>query len=261
MSDPTCLVVMPAYCKDAKDLLWLKEAIQSVEAQTFKDWLLIVADSSPVAYELDQTDPRIRLMRFDRVIPGDVAHKVNQAAGTVQSKFITVMSHDDLMTPWFLEKQVELLDADPTLGFAQPHLIMFGQKVGYWAIAEGQRSADQISQNQFAGTCVIRRDLFDALGGYDASMSPPGHWVGLEDFDLFVGMLRWGWGYKVAPMPLLLSRTGEFQASSQLYGTPKYLDVLELVCRKHGHTLVRSPGGFRFSCAKEPPQPTIPGKA
>lgn len=234
-----CLIVIPAYCKSDRDISWLNQAVKSIELQTVSSWKAIVADSSGVPVEKHLILPRgVSYMHFDRRIPGDVANKVNGAAAGNPSRYITVMSHDDYLSPWFLERQLELMDHNQTLGFCQFHVAAFGSKNFYWQIEEGKNIMDQICQNQFAGTCLMRRDVFDALSGYDAGMCPPGHWVGLEDFDLFVGFLRWGWQYRVVPEPLLFARQNAEQASAMLYGGPKYYELIEKIALKHGQEII-----------------------
>lgn len=272
MSDPACLIVMPSYCKTEPDFIWLKEALQSIKAQTYSNFKLLVADSSPLLSDcglqiawatsvLEMVEEfGYTYIRFDRVITGDVSNKINVAAETTRSKYIVVMSHDDYISPWFLEKQINILESDPTLAFTQPDVVMFGSKQAYWSINPDMQVMHQLTQNQFAGTCVIRRDVFDSFGGYDTRMCPDGHWVGLEDFFLFVQMLSHGWKYKITSEPLLFARCREGQASSSLYGTQKYRDLIFDICKIMGFEAEKKEGQVYIHRAWTMKTPTLGNK-
>ena len=217
---------MPAYCTTDQDREWIVQAVESVLAQTFPGWVLAIADSAPIEQSVatreqvfsrvSREKKRVRFSRFERRITGDVASKVNKITHQIASQYIVVLSHDDVLYPWYLEKQLARLDADPKMGFCQFHVVLFGERTGYWQIEEGKKPIHQIERNQFSGACVMRRDLFDALGGYVEELCPEGHWTGLEDYNLLLGMLVWGWRYRVIPEPLMAYRTREGQASSRI---------------------------------------------
>ena len=112
--DPLISVVMPAY-NCAKTLA---ASVQSVLAQTFEDWeLLIIDDCSPddtlaLMRQLKIQDPgRIRLFRnkTNRGVGLTRMRGVNAARG----RWIAFLDSDDLWTPDKLWKQAALAAAEP----------------------------------------------------------------------------------------------------------------------------------------------------
>ncbi|MGY8681580.1 glycosyltransferase [Bradyrhizobium sp. UFLA05-153] len=95
---------------------YLSAAIESVRAQTFVDWEMILVDdgSSDKSIEIAVTaaaeDPRIRLVRSNG--RGAAAAR-NTGLRIGCGKFITFLDGDDLFEPEKLEKDLEALKANP----------------------------------------------------------------------------------------------------------------------------------------------------
>lgn len=108
---PAVSIVMPVY--NARDML--HQAVQSVFAQTFDDWELIIVDdaSTDGSYEyLKQiSDPRVRLLRNE--INMKHPETVNRGNDIARGKWFARMDADDIISPKRIEKQVEALEANP----------------------------------------------------------------------------------------------------------------------------------------------------
>jgi len=94
---------------------FLEQRMQSILAQTFEDWELIVCDSfsDDGTWEYFQSfldDPRIRLYQIPRdgLYPG-----WNQCLSKVRGKYCYIATSDDTMDPDFLKKMLALLAAAP----------------------------------------------------------------------------------------------------------------------------------------------------
>lgn len=103
MAAPRVSIVMPAYA--AAEFIGL--AVESVLAQTLKDWeLIIVDDCSPdetaaAAMEAAGGDPRIRVVRAPE--NGGVAKARNLGMREATGEWIAVLDSDDAMEPGRLE--------------------------------------------------------------------------------------------------------------------------------------------------------------
>ena len=92
---------------------WLKVMLDSVVAQTFKDFELILVDDGSTedikALVDTYNDPRIKLIRWDenRGMPHGMNHALRQATG----EYIGLLSADEVISPDKLEIQVEYMDA------------------------------------------------------------------------------------------------------------------------------------------------------
>jgi glycosyltransferase involved in cell wall biosynthesis len=106
---PVVSVLIPVY--NGTD--YLREAIDSVLAQTFTDYELLVIDdgSTDGTWQLIQSyGERVRGFRKPN---GGVASALNLGLGEMRGKWFTWLSHDDLWLPEKLEKQVAFLEANP----------------------------------------------------------------------------------------------------------------------------------------------------
>jgi len=111
MPEPSVSVVLTVYNR----LTFLADALASVEAQTFQDYEVIVADDSGTAIareaSLASKNPRIRY-KANRAALG-VALSVRGALAEARGKYIAVLNDDDVWEPEFLARLVPVLDADP----------------------------------------------------------------------------------------------------------------------------------------------------
>ncbi len=110
---PAVSIVMPVY--NARK--FLHQAIQSVFAQTFSDWELIIVDdaSTDGSFEYLQriSDPRISLVRNKHNMRHPAT--VNRGNDLAKGKWIARMDADDIILPTRIEKQIEALDANPEI--------------------------------------------------------------------------------------------------------------------------------------------------
>jgi len=239
------LVVLLAYKSNPE---WLKLAMHSVACQTRTDYRCVVADSTPeadprsaevfVVGNSANEDARFVYKRYPWQPHADVAKKVNAAIADFgdDCEYVVILADDDFLAPRFLEVQAGSLDEDPVAGFAQGGVHFFGDNTGFWLtdLPPNKEVADQVTRNQFAGTCVMRLPLFREFGGYDVDSVPDGFAVGLEDFTLFVHFLRAGWRYTTSPEILLFCRQGSYQNSRKLYGSDLYWPLIQKLCLKQG---------------------------
>ncbi|MCG9632642.1 glycosyltransferase [Vibrio sp. Isolate30] len=94
---------------------YLLEAIQSVLAQTFKDWELILIDdgSSDSSLEIARSIDDHRVRVFSDGENKKLAFRLNQIVDLAKFDLIARMDADDLMHPRRLEEQFALLSSNP----------------------------------------------------------------------------------------------------------------------------------------------------
>jgi glycosyltransferase involved in cell wall biosynthesis len=253
MSPPRVLVVLVTY---KSNLAWLREALHSIASQSFKNFECVVADStnplpapSP-AWELwsaeFSSDKRFLFNQFWHQPTADVAHKVNAVTEQYSDyDYCALVADDDYLNPFFLERQIAKLESHPSLGFAQGYVWLFGDRNGLWTPgvkknADGDSLTgictvqDQLMQNQFAGTCVMRMKPFLEFGGYDKDVCPEGFPCGFEDTKLFVQFLKAGWQSDTIPEPLLFSRQRPECNNRKLYGSEHHMPMMKKLMDKCG---------------------------
>lgn len=108
-------VIMPAY-NAAKTI---RESVNSVIAQTVKDWELIVIDDGStdntvaVLTELADCDSRIRFFQNEK--NRGVSYTRNRAITLAKGEWIAFLDSDDIWQPQKLEKQLTLVKKHPEM--------------------------------------------------------------------------------------------------------------------------------------------------
>ncbi|MEX1252105.1 MAG: glycosyltransferase [Hyphomonas sp.] len=112
MSTPTVSIVMPAW----KAAAFIAHAVESVRAQTFADWeLIVVDDCSPdetgaAALAAAKGDARVRIVRAPE--NGGVARARNLGMRQATGKWIAVLDSDDAFEPARLETLVTIAERE-----------------------------------------------------------------------------------------------------------------------------------------------------
>lgn len=197
---PAVSVVIPCY----KQAEYLREAVDSVVAQTFTDWeLIIVDDGSPddtaataEAIIAEHPGRSIRLLRKQN---GGVSEARNEGIRMARGAYILPLDADDMIRPTMLEKTVGLLDSIPDIAIAYTDITHFG--IVERTIQAAAFDATKIPINNQLNYCSLyRREAWERTGGYRSI-----YW-GYEDWDFWVGCAAAGLRATRVPEPLLLYR-------------------------------------------------------
>lgn len=101
---------------------YLRETLDSLRAQTFSSWTLLVSDNAStdatmdIVREFAAADDRIRYQVHEENIG---AHRnYNSIVPHATCEYFKWMAHDDLLAPTFLERCVAILDARPDVVLA-----------------------------------------------------------------------------------------------------------------------------------------------
>lgn len=98
---------------------YLEQAVDSILAQTFTDFELILTDNAStdateaICRHYEEMDSRVRYIRHRQNM--GVAGNFNAAFAASNSKYFRWAAYDDLLAPTYLERCVHLLDQDETL--------------------------------------------------------------------------------------------------------------------------------------------------
>lgn len=251
---PFFSVVIPVY----NGVPYLAEAMESVAAQTFADWELIVVDDQST----DGTRALVEEFRAARpglaiayhympekrgVCPGRVR---NYGVARSRGEWVTFIDHDDKWLPAKLERHHEAALAHPEAGAIHNDEIFFdaggplnggkprlASQAGYDPAAlRGDCFARQFQGNLFGLSCTsVRRTVFDAVGGFDEGIE------GTDDYDLFLRIAAEYPAYFVDEALTLYRIHPTNMSKNEVFMTENLLKTVRKICAAHPERVARLP--------------------
>lgn len=154
---------------------WLARAVESVLAQTYDDWELVIYDNGerPVP-QWFLADERIRCHTGPATCPADAfGHALELATGDV----LHPLADDDRLTPWALEHvAAELAAYEWLIGLTLVEDLEGNPE----RVLGGPVDLDRLAAGFYLGGAIYwRRTLTDRLGGFDVTYDPA------ADYDLY----------------------------------------------------------------------------
>ena len=211
---PAVSVLLPVY----NTRPFLAEAIESILAQTFGDFELLIVDdgstdgSTEVARRYSGLDGRIRLVAREN--RGLVA-TLNELAGLARGELLARMDADDVALPRRFERQVAHLREHPEVVVAGSWVEWIdqeGDSLCEFQMAEGHEAIDRLLMEEGTNSichpaAMIRADALRRVGGYREEFAA----TACEDYDLWLRLAEVG---RVANMPEVLLKY-RFRATSR----------------------------------------------
>ncbi|WP_309103237.1 glycosyltransferase [Microbacterium sp.] len=149
----------------------LYETVESVRAQSVKDWSLVVIDDcypdeTVSKYFEALADPRIHYVR-NKVNLG-ITENYREAIRRASSPFVTILGCDDLMHPNYLEVVLGAIERIPDADVIQPGVVVIDQhgtvrtplvdRVKRGLLAPSSRSGTVVLREEQMATSLIRGD-------------------------------------------------------------------------------------------------------
>lgn len=202
---PKVDVIVPAY----NNARYLAAAIESVLAQTFTDWRILLVDDGSTDNTAEVVEPYLQShgvkIRYIRQDNRGVSAARNAAIRASDSALIALLDADDVWFPQRLEESVKAMDANPAAGLSYGRITYLNADGcpgttwgGNLKHAEG-RVASAIYTRKIdlpSPTITVRRKALDQVGLFDETMRAT------EDRDLW---LRIALRYEVAFVPKVIS--------------------------------------------------------
>lgn len=192
-SNPLVSIIIPCY----NYAHYVSQAIESALGQTYSPVEIIVVNdgSTDRTIQVVGNYPVTCLTQLNQ----GQAQACNNGVRECHGDLIVLLSADDMLHPLFLERTVPLLMADPNIAFVYTHGLTFGDDQ---AIVLAQASTIDALKwgNTLIATCLIRKSVFQAVGGYDSTLRYG------EDWDLALTLAENGYRGLLVPQALVCIR-------------------------------------------------------
>jgi glycosyltransferase involved in cell wall biosynthesis len=183
---------MPAYNAEGT----IREAVESVLAQTVADLELIVADDRsavPAAEALTGVDdPRLRIVRRER--NGGIGRARNSALAVARAPLVSQLDADDLWEPDYLESVLPEFE-DPAVGLVYTNATILGHPdghddyIGDASVHPRDRFPELAEANPIpCPTATMRALAVREAGSY------AGRWM-VDDWHLYMRLAAAGWRF------------------------------------------------------------------
>ncbi len=217
-------VVMPVYNGER----FLREAIESVLNQTYKDFEFIIVDdgstdSTPaILQSYAEKDPRVKIIRGGKI---GISRAMNLGIEASQYPWIARMDADDVCLPRRLEASIEAAQANPDVvvwGTYIHHINAKGKILSTSKV--GPLTREQFLEERKNGrviqvinpSALLRKDIIEKVGGYKDAFS------GTEDVEIFDVMAEYG-PILCIPEALVLYRIHSYSVSMTKFMTQRKL--------------------------------------
>jgi len=223
-------IIMPCYNMGE----YIEEALSSLNRQTFKDFTVIVADDA-------STDIHTREKLKSISLPDNVTLVLekknlglsgirNKYMEQLETKYVFSFDPDDILEPNFLKECVQYMESHPDKAAVATWLNRFGTESGISKLNEDLATLPaMLITNNYLGSCVLRKEVFTQVGGYDTSDVV----YGAEDYDFWLSALERGWSLGVIPKPLFRYRRLLNSSSSQSAKPEKAVKWRRYIVDKH----------------------------
>jgi glycosyltransferase involved in cell wall biosynthesis len=183
---------MPAY----NVAPFLGEALESVFAQTFKDYeVIVVNDGSPDTEELERVmEPFRSRIKYVKQENRGVSAARNTGIRLARGRFVAHLDPDDAWEPDYLSEQLAEYSRDPSIDVLYPDAVIFGdgpeagRRYMEWCPSIGEVTVESLLSGRCHVLCAVtaRRETLLRVGMFDEELRCA------EDFDLWLRVLKSG---------------------------------------------------------------------
>lgn len=167
---PRISIIMGIYNCDK----YLRESIDSILNQTYKEWELIICDDASadntyeIAKEYEEKYPHKILVLRNEVNKG-LNYTLNKCFKYATGEYIARQDGDDISFQTRLKKEVDFLEKNKEYALVTSSMITFDE-LGDWGIV---RNSERPNKYDFIkgspinhAPCMIRREVFEEVNGY-----------------------------------------------------------------------------------------------
>lgn len=223
--NPKIAIIVPCYNQGK----YLQDALDSVLAQSLLEWELVIVDdgstdSSPdTAKSYAAKDCRIRYAYQENAGPSAAR---NKGVALTSAPLLFFLDGDNMICPNFLEQGVNYMDSHPECVLFNSKADYFGDKTGEFKL-QYTSYKDLLVANSIDCACIVRREDFDRVGGFDEQLR------GYEDWEFFIRLLYHHDTIYQDPRSLFKYRVSDNPSSVNLHAKSHNEEKTMYIYRKH----------------------------
>ncbi|HWS59760.1 MAG TPA: glycosyltransferase family A protein [Flavobacterium sp.] len=182
--NPLVSIITPTYNHEK----FINECIESVQAQTFTNWEMIIINDGSTDNTLEVikkyaiNEPRIRIIDQQNIGIFRLAETYNKALQIAKGNFIAILEGDDYWESGKLETQLNVMQSDAgiIMGWGkaasrvkykkeiyQIHPVAAATNYDYYFNSPGKRIFNAVLEDFFPPlTYLIRKDALEKIGGF-----------------------------------------------------------------------------------------------
>lgn len=216
----------------------LVEALDSLYAQTYKDFKIILCDDGStddtysVAKSYADTHDNIILVRNE--VNKGLNYTLNRCLEYADTEYCARMDGDDISLPTRFEKEIQFLDSHPEYAIVTTPMKYFDEN-GVFRVGSGGKEpklTDFPKSSPFChAPCMVRREAYVAVGGYTVA----DNLLREEDYHLWIKMYQKGFRGYTLDEPLYMMRDDRNAARRRTFRARKNeAYVKHLACKMLG---------------------------
>jgi glycosyltransferase involved in cell wall biosynthesis len=212
---------------------WLREAMESVLAQVYENWELLLIDDGSSDVDLLRAlpalaarDRRIRLVRLES--HQGISAALNRGLSLANGEWIAFLDHDDVLEADALFQNVRLLQENPELDLIYSDEDKLTDQGFDSPILKPDWSPDFfLSCNYLCHMIFLRRDLVREVGGFQSQFD------GSQDYDLLLRVSERTNRIHHIPRVLYHWRRSENSSASDVRQKPGQLEASQRAIEAH----------------------------
>ena len=229
-SRPVISVIIPVFNTPVQRL---EEAVESVLAQAYEHWELVLVDDGSTDADLLRTLPRLAARDRRIVLAKLEGHEgisgaSNRGLALARGEWVTFLDHDDVLEPDSLFQVVKLLQQHPDADLIYSDEDKLGDDGFEAPLFKPDWSPDFfLSCNYLGHLTAVRRDIVQKAGGFRSQFDSA------QDYDLFFRVVEQTNRIHHIPRVLYHWRRSESSSAISVRQKPGQLEATRLAIQDH----------------------------
>lgn len=175
-------VIIPCY----NAVKYVEETLQSVSSQTFKNIEIIAVDDGStddtfsIINSYKDMDSRLKTIKIQN---GGSSKARMEGAKLAKGEYLLFLDSDDKIAPMYIEKCLSIAETGYDIVYTEA--IYFDRQNCKYDLPKFQL-LDFLCLNCITITSLIRKNLFDLVGGYDLNI------MQMEDWECYINLIEHG---------------------------------------------------------------------